>query len=122
MNVTFTEKAQAFMRRMVRMGGGGWEAGLRLEVSVGGCSGLALRFDVEAAPGPLDVVVECDGVRVFLSQSSRRLLEGATVDFADSRTESGLKLAVPNVPAACAANRPAPPAIAFVEPRRIRRA
>ena len=120
MNVTFTPKARAFMRRIVRMFGGGTGAGFRLEVSRGGCSGLASQFDVEPEPKPADVVLESDGVRVFLSQSSCQLLKGATVDFFDTRTASGFYIAVPNAPKACAAVTAAPPAVAFVELRRIR--
>lgn len=119
MNVTFTPKAQAFMRRMVRMGDGGTGAGFRLEVSPGGCSGLASQFDVEAEPKPTDVVLESGGVRVFLSPNSCELLEGSTVDFLDTRTESGFNIAVPNAPKACSSTA-APPAVAFVELRQIR--
>jgi len=120
MNITFTPKAEAFIRRMVRMGGGS-RAGFRLQVSPGGCSGLASQFDVEAEPKPADVVVESNGVRVFLSPDSCRLLEGATVDFVDTRTDSGFSVVAPNAPRACTSSSATPPAVATIDVQRIGR-
>ena len=98
MNLTLTAAAEKFVRRMVRFGSAGENAGFRLTVSAGGCSGLASEFTVEAAPHPGDAVVEVAGVRLFLPAESRLLLEGATIDFADTPTNSGLSFATPNSP------------------------
>ncbi len=119
MNITFTSKAQSFMRRMVRIGGSP-AAGFRLEVSPGGCSGLAARFDVEISPRPQDVVLETNGVRVFISPESRGLLEGAIVDFVDTRTDSGFSIVAPNAVKACASSAASLPAVANIEISRIR--
>jgi len=119
MGVTFSQKAEAFMRRMVRMGGNP-AAGFRLEVSPGGCSGLAAQFDVESGPGSQDVVLETNGIRVFMSQESRRLLEGASVDFVDTRTDSGFSIVAPNAAKACASSSASLPAVANIEISRIR--
>jgi len=107
------------MRRMVRMGGG-QAAGFRLEVSPGGCFGLAAQFDVESRPRLDDVVLESNGLRLFMSQESHRLLEGATVDFVDSRTHSGFSIIAPNAAKACASSAASVPAVATVEIGRIR--
>jgi Fe-S cluster assembly iron-binding protein IscA len=50
---------------------------------------LAAEFDVEAAPRSGDAVVDIDGLRLFLPAESRLLLEGVTIDFTDSRMQSG---------------------------------
>ena len=121
MGVIFSAKAEAFMRRMVRMGGA-QAAGFRLEVSPGGCSGLAARFDVESGRRPDDEVLELNGLRLFMSQESRGLLEGATVDFVDTRTDSGFSIITPNSAAACASSTASAPAVATVEISRIRHA
>jgi Fe-S cluster assembly iron-binding protein IscA len=42
------------------------------------------------APPAGDVALELDGFKLFLPAQSRLLLQGATVDFADTPTESGL--------------------------------
>ncbi len=95
-------------------------AGFRLEVSLGGCTGLASHFDVAAKPEAADVVLESDGVRVFLSQNSYRMLEGATVDYVDSRIDSGFSIVAPNAPKACAGTPAALPAVATIEVHKIR--
>jgi iron-sulfur cluster assembly accessory protein len=98
MELTLTPAAEKFVRRMVRFGGAGENAGFRLTVSAGGCSGLASEFTVEAAPLAGDAVVEVNGVRFFLPAESRLLLEGAIVDFTDTPTNSGLTFVTPNSP------------------------
>lgn len=101
MNLTITPSAEKFMLRMVRFnGGGGGDAGFRLTVSPGGCSGLSSEFTVEAAPLPGDSVVESNGLKIFLSAESVQHLEGVTIDFLDSAMSSGLKFINPNA-AAC---------------------
>lgn len=102
--------------------GGGAVAGFRLEVSPGGCSGLAAQFDVEREPKPDDVVLEANGLRLFMSQESRQLLEGATVDFVDTRTDSGFSIIAPNAAKACASLATSLPGVATVEIGRIRHA
>lgn len=90
MDLNITAAAQKFIQRMVRFSGVGAEAGFRLVVSPGGCSGLNSEFSVEAAPRVGDAVVEAAGLKLFLPAESRLLLAGATVDFADTPTQSGL--------------------------------
>ena len=85
-NVILTPAAAKFMTRMVRFSGEPDGAGFRLQVSAGGCSGFNSEFTVEAAPQAGDAVVDVDGVRMFLPAESRLLLEGVTIDFADTPT------------------------------------
>jgi iron-sulfur cluster assembly accessory protein len=89
MNFTITPAAQKFMRMMLRADGKAG-SGFRLAVSPGGCSGLAADIGVLAAPKSGDAVVERDGVKLFLPAESRLLLDGVTVDFADTPTQTGL--------------------------------
>lgn len=89
-NLTLTPAAEKFMRRIVRFAGQPG-AGFRLLVSAGGCSGYATEFSAEVAPLPGDETVDAAaGLRLFLPAESRLLLEGSTVDFADTPTQSGL--------------------------------
>ncbi|MGO8915036.1 MAG: HesB/IscA family protein [Stellaceae bacterium] len=87
MTFELTSAAGNFVRRMLRLNAGN---GFRLAVSAGGCSGLAADFSVEAAPRPGDAVIEHGGIRFYLPEESRRLLDGVTVDFADTPTQTGL--------------------------------
>lgn len=100
MEMTLTPAAEKFVRRMIRFGGAGEQAGFRLTVSAGGCSGLASEFTVEATPQPNDAVVEVNGVKFFLPAESRLLLQGATIDFSDTPTNSGLTFVTAN-PSSC---------------------
>jgi iron-sulfur cluster assembly accessory protein len=88
MNVTITPAAEKFIRRFLRFSVGPG-SGFRLTVTPGGCSGLAAEFEVEQAPREGDAVVEYNGMRLFLPAQSRLLLEGVTIDVAETRTQSG---------------------------------
>jgi iron-sulfur cluster assembly protein len=89
MNFTITAAAQKFMRMMLRVDGAAG-SGFRLALSPGGCSGLAADISVLARPQPGDALVERDGVKLFLPAESRLLLDGVTIDFADTPTQTGL--------------------------------
>jgi iron-sulfur cluster assembly accessory protein len=88
MNLTITPAAEKFIRRFLRFATAP-ESGFRLAVTPGGCSGLAAEFDVAPAPREGDAVVQCNGLRLFLPAESRLLLEGVTIDVAETRTQSG---------------------------------
>lgn len=103
MNINITDKAAKYMNRMIRFSGGDADAGFRLLVSPGGCSGFNSSFSVESAPQEGDVVLERHGVRIFLPAGSRFLLEGVTVDYADTAMATGLSFINPNAQS-CACN------------------
>jgi iron-sulfur cluster assembly accessory protein len=97
--ITFMPAAEKFMRRMVRFSETP-AGGFRLTVSPGGCSGYSSEFTVEAAPRAGDAELDVNGLRLFLPAESRLVLDGVTVDFADSPTKSGLTFTNPHQ-AAC---------------------
>ena len=88
-NSTLTPAAEKFIRRLLRFGAGP-EAGLKLKVAPGGCSGLAVEFDLAAEPEPKDAVWKHAGLRIFLDRQTLLSLEGATLDFTESLSNSGL--------------------------------
>lgn len=97
-NVTVTAAAEKFMRRMVRFSEHP-AGGFRLSVAPGGCSGYTSQFTVEAAPQHTDAELAINGLRLFLPAESRLLLDGVTVDFADTPLQSGLTFFNPNAEA-----------------------
>lgn len=114
--VTVTPAAEKFIRRMVRFSEHP-AGGFRLTVSPGGCSGYSSEFTVEAAPQAGDSELLVNGTRVFLPAESRLMLDGVTVDFADTPTKSGLTFFNPNAAASSCASSgdaSAPPALASV--------
>jgi iron-sulfur cluster assembly accessory protein len=121
--VTVTPAAEKFMRRIVRFSEHP-AGGFRLSVAPGGCSGYASQFSVEAAPRQGDAELTVNGLRVFLPTESRLLLDGFTVDFADTPTQSGLTFVNPDAaPCGCSTSSDAkPPAQAAVPLAAIKRA
>ncbi|MBX3605936.1 MAG: iron-sulfur cluster assembly accessory protein [Piscinibacter sp.] len=121
-NVTVTPAAEKFMRRMVRFSEHP-AGGFRLSVAPGGCSGYTSEFSVESAPKGGDSELAVNGLRVFLPAESRLLLDGVTVDFADTPLQSGLTFVNPNAAACgCSSSGDAkPPAEASVSLASIKR-
>jgi iron-sulfur cluster assembly accessory protein len=121
--VTVTAAAEKFIRRMVRFSEHP-SGGLRLTVSAGGCSGYNSEFTIEPAPMAGDSELRVNGAKLYLPAESRLMLDGVTVDFADSPTKSGLTFMNPNA-AACACSSSgdpaAPPAQAMVSISSIKR-
>ena len=108
-NVTITPAATKFINRIVRFSGLAAGAGLRLAVSPGGCSGYTSEFSAEAAPQPGEQTLEINGLRLFLGAESRLMLEGITIDFTETATQSGLTFIDPNKEAcACSSAETAP--------------
>jgi iron-sulfur cluster assembly accessory protein len=89
MNFEITPAAEKFIRLML-LADGAPGSGFRLVVSPGGCSGLAADISVLPAPAPGDAIVERKGVKLFLPAESRLLLDGVTIDFADTASKTGL--------------------------------
>jgi iron-sulfur cluster assembly protein len=76
------------------------EAGLRVGVKGGGCSGFQynLAFD-EKRDG--DEVFEMAGLKVFVDQPSLPYVRGSVIDYVDSLQGAGFQVNNPNVVAAC---------------------
>lgn len=89
MNFVITPAAEKFIRLMLRADGDA-ASGFRLAVTPGGCSGLSADISVSRTPAKGDAVVERNGLRLFLPAESRLLLDGVTIDFADTAAQTGL--------------------------------
>ncbi len=77
------------------------EAGLRIAVKGGGCSGLAYTMEWAEKPRERDKIFEREGVRVFVDPKSYLYLMGTELVFEETMMASGFKLQNPNVKAAC---------------------
>jgi iron-sulfur cluster assembly protein len=75
-------------------------AGLRVGVRGGGCSGFQynLAFD-EQRDG--DVVFESHGLKLLVDGQSLQYVSGSTIDYVDSLQGAGFQVNNPNVVAAC---------------------
>jgi iron-sulfur cluster assembly protein len=74
---------------------------LRVAIQGGGCSGFqyGLGFDMGTAGGDLEFTLE--GVSVVVDPFSAPYLQGATIDFLNSISESGFKIDNPNAVSSC---------------------
>lgn len=77
------------------------EAGLRIAVRGGGCSGLAYALEWAEKPRERDKIFERDGVRVFVDPKSYLYLIGTELVYEESLMAAGFRLNNPNVKAAC---------------------
>lgn len=78
-------------------------AGLRVFVQGGGCSGFQYGLMIEegAVDPDADRVFESNGVKLFVDPISIRYLTGAEVDFVDNLTGGGFTIKNPNAKSTC---------------------
>ena len=76
-------------------------AGLRVYVAGGGCSGLTYGMALEDSESDDDIVTENDGLRIFIDPVSAKYLKGCSVDYKESLEGSGFKINNPNVVSTC---------------------
>ena len=98
--ITLTTSAAGKLRE-VQGQKGLTEAGLRVFVSGGGCSGLQYGMAFETEGEADDVTFESEGIRVYVDPVSIMYLQGATVDFVDSLMGGGFKIENPNAMSSC---------------------
>ena len=95
-----TERAHAQITEIAARDGRP-EAGLRLAVEAGGCSGFQYRFGLEDAPAEEDLVVGDGPGRVFVDPVSLDLLAGAELDWADELIGAHFAIRNPQAVSAC---------------------
>jgi len=76
------------------------EAGLRVGVKGGGCSGFQYSLALDETRDE-DQVFDVRGIRVLVDPASLPYVEGSVVDYTESLMGAGFKVDNPNVVAAC---------------------
>jgi len=99
--ITLTEKAINAVGRFIA-GSETPTAGLRIEVTDGGCSGYQYGLKLEGSHTPEDTIIDCGEVKVFIDPGSLPMLDGMSVDFLDTIDGSGFKFTNPNAVKSCA--------------------
>jgi iron-sulfur cluster assembly protein len=79
----------------------GEEAGLRISVVGGGCSGFQYQMSLDKEPTAEDQVLEMNGLKIFVDNRSLLYLNGTRVDYVDGLTGSGFKFENPNTKGSC---------------------
>lgn len=98
--IALTDSASTKVKQLMEQEGYE-ELALRVAVRAAGGAGFAydLFFDSDVASD--DLTAEFGGVRVVVDPSSAQMLQGATLDYADSPEEAGFSITNPNAGHSC---------------------
>ena len=75
--------------------------GIRVGVTTTGCSGHMYQVEYAEEQRPMEDVVEQDGVRVFIDPLALMFIVGSTMDYVESKINSGFGFDNPNVTGEC---------------------
>ncbi len=102
--INLTENAVSAVRTAISRADAPIE-GLRLAVDAGGCAGFKYMMGLVTKADPDDVVVERDGVKVFVDPDSVMYLDGTTVDFVIGLQNSGFTFDNPQAQSKCSCGK-----------------
>jgi iron-sulfur cluster insertion protein len=77
------------------------DPGLRVSVVGGGCSGFQYSLGFDSTARPDDMIIEQDGVRVFIDPMSAQYLQGVLIDYVTGLHGAGFKFVNPNAARTC---------------------
>jgi iron-sulfur cluster assembly protein len=100
MPITLTEKAINKVLSIIEKENVGNQY-LRIGVKGGGCSGLQYILDFTTETTDFDLEFDQSGVKVIIDQVSAGILEGTTIDYLESLSESGFKFLNDNIKRSC---------------------
>jgi iron-sulfur cluster assembly accessory protein len=98
--VTITELAANKVQEFLQQNGRP-EAGLRVRVVGGGCSGFQYQLALADESSADDQVFEQNGVRLFVDPRSHLYLDGTQIDYVEDIMGSGFKFVNPNATGSC---------------------
>jgi len=99
-SITLTPSAIEWVMRSRAKEGKDGQA-LRLGVKAGGCSGYSYFMGFTTAQRAGDLVVEYEGLTVYVDAKSAQLLDGTVVDYQRGLLGSGIQFNNPRVKKAC---------------------
>ena len=99
--VTLTENALEAVGGFIEEQGVGEDAGLRVSILPGGCSGFQYGLNVVDGPDDDDEVFELSGVPIFIDPFSVQYLEGVVIDYVTSMMGQGFTFNNPNATGGC---------------------
>ena len=76
-------------------------SGVRVGVTNGGCAGMSYTMDYAEVAGPIDEIVEDQGVRIFIDPKAILFLIGTEMDFVRDKLAARFVFNNPNQTAAC---------------------
>jgi iron-sulfur cluster assembly protein len=99
--ITLSEKAVSEVKRLITEQKLPEDAGLRMGVRGGGCSGLSYALNFDTDQKETDRVFNINGVKVLIDSKSFLYLAGTTLDYTDGLNGSGFTFDNPNATQSC---------------------
>ncbi len=99
--VHLSPTASAEVKKYMEEQGSGETAGLRVGVLPGGCSGFQYGLNIEDDAGEDDMVLESEGIRLFVDPFSLQYLNGTEIDYVTTFQGSGFTFNNPNSSGGC---------------------
>lgn len=100
-HINITSKALAEVKKIKASNNIADDYGLRLGVKGGGCSGMSYTLGFDAASRDTDLVLDAEGVNIFIDSKSMFYLMGMTLDFSDGLMGKGFTFNNPNATKTC---------------------
>jgi iron-sulfur cluster assembly protein len=101
LQLTLTQTATAKVQDFINEHGVESEAGLRVAVLPGGCSGFQYGLNIEDEPEEDDEIMELGGVKIFVDPFSAQYLDGVEIDYVTSFMGQGFSFRNPNAAGGC---------------------
>lgn len=98
--ITLTSLAATKVQEFLQQNGRP-DAGLRVRVVGGGCSGFQYQLALDEAASDGDEVFEQEGVKLFVDSRSYLYLDGCEIDFVEDIMGSGFRFNNPNATGSC---------------------
>lgn len=77
------------------------DGGLRVSVVGGGCSGFQYNLSLDERAREDDVIIEQNGVKLFLDPISQQYVYGTVIDYVNGLHGAGFKFVNPNASRTC---------------------
>ncbi|MDB4135952.1 iron-sulfur cluster assembly accessory protein [Gammaproteobacteria bacterium] len=98
-DLNFSDKAITHFLSSLDLRGKG--IGIQIGVRKAGCSGYEYFFDYVDSIDKDNIVLEKNGCKVFIDQTSLSFLKGSLVDYSEEGLNKGIKFINPNAKAVC---------------------
>lgn len=99
--IMVTPTAVAEVRKYMEENGAQAEAGLRVGVLPGGCSGFQYGLNIEDEAAEDDLILDVNGLRLFVDPFSMQYLAGVEIDYVTTFQGSGFTFNNPNASGGC---------------------
>ena len=99
--MTLTDTAAEKVRDFIKDLKATENAGLRVSVLPGGCSGFQYGLNIEEKSEPDDEIFDIEGIKIFIDPFSSQNLDGIEIDYASSMMGQGFVFNNPNATGGC---------------------